>query len=53
MIDDEQAAKWDKCATTALMRNLDKNEEIAHLASITLALLADREDRERYILEHQ
>ena len=53
MIDDGRAAKWTKEATAALVRNLDKNEENARQATIILALLADRKDRERLILEQQ
>lgn len=49
MIDDERVAQWAKEASIVLMRNLDKNEEIAHFASIILALNTDREERERYI----
>lgn len=44
MIDDEQAARWAKLARVSLARHLDKNEEIAHLASIALAALTDLED---------
>jgi hypothetical protein len=51
MIDAERIAQWAKDAGTALMRNLDKNAETAHLASIILALIADRQGRERYIQE--
>jgi hypothetical protein len=49
MIDNVQAAQWDRDARVALMRHLGKNEEAARDASIILALLADREERERYI----
>jgi hypothetical protein len=53
MIDDERAAQWAKDEGTALTRNLDKNTETAHLASILLALLADREGREQYVPEQR
>lgn len=53
MIDDDRVAQWTKYAGVALMRDLDKNNEIAHLASIILALLVDREDRERYIRDQR
>ncbi len=49
MIDKVQATQWDSDARAALMRHLGKNGEITHLASIILALLADREEREDYI----
>lgn len=49
MIDNMQAAQWDADARIALMRNYGKNETTAHLASVVLALLQDREERERYI----
>jgi hypothetical protein len=45
MIGNVQATQWAKEASVALMRNLDKNEEIVRLATITTALLADREER--------
>jgi hypothetical protein len=51
MIDDIKAARWAKDAAIALVRHLDKDEEISRLSSIILALLADREERERYIRE--
>jgi hypothetical protein len=51
MLDNAQAAQWDRDARIALMRHLGKNEEVARYASIILALLADREDCERYIRE--
>ena len=49
MIDDERVAQWAREASTALMLNLDKDEEIAHLASIILAVAADRCEREGFI----
>jgi len=51
MIDNTQSPQWDKAARVALMRHLGKDDQIAHLASIVLALLGDREDRERWIQE--
>jgi hypothetical protein len=49
VIDDQRAAQWAKDASTALMCNLHRNNEIARLASIILSLLADRKEREHYI----
>jgi hypothetical protein len=49
MIDGARAAQWDSDARSAVMRYLGKNDEIARLASIILALLMDRQEREHYI----
>lgn len=48
MIDDQRAAQWAKDAGLALTQHYGKDEAVAHLAIIVLALLADRADRERY-----
>jgi len=50
MIDNHRAAKWAKDAGIALTQLYDKDDTAAHLAVIVLALLADREERERYCL---
>jgi hypothetical protein len=49
MIDERRAEKWASDAMRALMCHHGKNEEISNLASIVLALLRDREERERYV----
>ena len=51
MIDEQRVRQWTKDAMNAMARHLDKNDQIAHIASIVLALLADREDREHWIQE--
>ena len=48
MIDNQRAELWDKDARAALTRHYGKNDATAHLAIVVLALLADREERERY-----
>lgn len=48
MVDEERVAQWTKDASIALLRSLDRNQ-VARLTSIVLSLLADREQRERYI----
>jgi hypothetical protein len=50
MIDKERAAQWANDAGLALTRFYGKDDATAHLAVIVLALLADREERERYCL---
>ncbi len=50
MIDERRAEQWFKDATLALMHHHGGNGEIANLASIVVALLCDREERERYIV---
>jgi hypothetical protein len=48
MIDNERAAQWANDAGVALTRFYGKNDATAHLAVIVLALLKDREERERF-----
>jgi hypothetical protein len=48
MIDDQRAAQWANDACVALTQHYGKNERTAHLATVVLALLADRADRERF-----
>jgi hypothetical protein len=50
MIDNERAAQWATDAGVALVRHYGKDNATAHLAVIVLALLTDREERERYCL---
>jgi hypothetical protein len=48
MIDNQRAAQWAKDAGFALTQHYGKDNVTAHLAVVALALLADREERERY-----
>lgn len=48
MIDDQRAGQWAKDAGVALTQHYGKDDAIAHLAVIVLALLADRAERERF-----
>jgi hypothetical protein len=45
----QREEQWGKDAMTALMRHYGGDSQAAHLAAIVLALLRDREERERYI----
>jgi hypothetical protein len=49
MIDDKRVAQWSEDAATALMRSYGTDETIGHFASIVLALIRDREERENYL----
>jgi hypothetical protein len=53
MIDNMQLTQWGADARVALMRYLGKDDEVSRLASIILALLTDREEREWYIQEQR
>ncbi|HET7104280.1 MAG TPA: hypothetical protein VFI20_09350 [Terracidiphilus sp.] len=48
MIDRNRATQWAKDAEVFLMQRYGKDEAGAHLATVVIALLADREERERY-----
>jgi hypothetical protein len=48
MIDSDRAAQWDRDARFMLMLRYGKDDAATHLATIVLALLADREEREQY-----
>lgn len=49
MIDQQRVDKWSKDAWITLTQHYGKNDTAAHLAAVVLVLLADREDRERFI----
>jgi hypothetical protein len=49
MIDEQRAAQWAKDAGVSLMRHYGKDDSVAHMAAIVLALLQDREEREKYL----
>ena len=49
MIDNERLAQWAKQAQLALLRHYDKDSDAGHLAAVVLILIADRDERERYI----
>jgi len=48
MIDNERAAQWNKDAKVLLTRSYGKDEALAHMAIVVLALLEDRDQWERY-----
>lgn len=49
MIDEKRALQWAKGARVALMQHYGKDDRAAHCPVIVLALLEDREERERFI----
>ena len=49
MVDEQRAEQWTRDARAALMQHYGKGDSAAHLAAIVLALLQDRQERERYI----
>lgn len=49
MIDEQRAEQWATDAKTALTHHYGKEDTAAHLAAIVLALLQDRQGRERFI----
>lgn len=48
MVDDARAQKWEQDARNTLARSYGTGEPAAHLASVVLALLSDRDSLIRY-----
>jgi hypothetical protein len=48
MIDNQRVTQWNKDAMVLLMQSYGKDVTAAHMATIVLALIEDRRERENY-----